>query len=106
GLSLNPAVDGYTLTADANIIHARATLYYRIEEPVRYTFGFINASNVVQNALNNALVYASANFKVDDILTREKLAFKDAVQKRATELVDNEHLGVVVEQCDVQTTWP
>src|SRR4051794_18927369 len=35
GLSLNPAVDGYTLTADANIIHTRATLSYRIEEPVR-----------------------------------------------------------------------
>jgi membrane protease subunit HflK len=106
GPSLNPAVDGYTLTADANIIHVRSTLYYRIEDPVQYTFGFVNASNIVQNALNNAIVYATAMFNVDDILTRNKLAFKEAVQRRAVELLDKENLGVVVDECDVQTTWP
>lgn len=106
GLSLNPAIDGYTLTADANIIHARATLSYRIQDPVRYTFGFINASNVVQNVLNNAIVFASANFKVDDVLTREKAGFQEAVRRRAVELLEKENLGVTVEQCDVITTWP
>lgn len=104
--TLNPAVDGYTITADANIIHVRSTLYYRIEDPVRYTFGFVNASNVVLNALNNAIVYASANFKVDDILTRDKAGFQEAVRQHATELLDKENVGVTVDQCDVQTTWP
>jgi modulator of FtsH protease HflK len=106
GPSLNPAIDGYTITADANIVHVRSTLYFRIEDPVRYTFGFVNASNVVQNALNNAIVYASANFKVDDILTRDKAGFQEAVRRRATELLDKENVGVAVDQCDVQTTWP
>ena len=106
GPDLNPAVDGYTLTADANIIHTRATLYYRIEDPVRYTFKFVNASNIVQNALNNAIVYASAHFDVDDVLTRDKVAFKEAVQRRVRELLDKEDVGVTVDQCDVQTTWP
>ena len=31
--SLNPALDGYVLTADENIVHARATLTYRISDP-------------------------------------------------------------------------
>lgn len=106
GASLNPATDGYTITADANIIHVRATLSYRIQDPVRYTFGFTNAARVVQNVLDNAIVFASANFKVDDILTREKAAFQEAVRRRAVELLDNENVGVAVEQCDVQTTWP
>ena len=106
GNSLNPAIDGYTITADANIVHVRSTLYYRIEDPVRYTFDFVNASNVVQNALNNAIVYASANFKVDDILTRDKAGFQDAVRSRATELLEQQNVGVAVDQCDVQTTWP
>jgi membrane protease subunit HflK len=106
GSSLNPAVDGYTLTADANIIHVRSTLYYVIEDPVRYVFNFVSASNVVQNALNNAIVFASANFKVDDILTRDKFAFQEAVQKRASALLEQENVGVAVRQCDVQTTWP
>src|ERR1041385_35480 len=29
GASLNPAMDGYALTADGNIVHTRATLTYR-----------------------------------------------------------------------------
>src|SRR6185436_2107569 len=32
--SLNPAVEGYALTADGNIIHARARLSYRITDPL------------------------------------------------------------------------
>src|SRR5271154_2914394 len=48
--SLNPAVDGYALTADRNIIHTRATLYYHIEDPIRFVFSFESASNAVQNA--------------------------------------------------------
>ena len=106
GVSLNPAVDGYTLTADQNIIHARATLSYSIEDPIRYTFHFVNASNVVQNALNNAIVYASANYKVDDILTHDKFGFQEAVRKRAAELLEKQDVGVAINQCDVQTTWP
>lgn len=106
GNSLNPAVDGYTLTADANIIHVKATLSYHIEDPVRYTFKFVNASNIVQNALNNAIVYASAHFNVDDVLTRDKAGFKEAVERRARQRLDQEDVGVVVDQCDVQTTWP
>jgi membrane protease subunit HflK len=106
GPSLNPAIDGYTLTADANIIHVRSTLSFHVQDPVRYIFGFVGASNLVQNALNNAIVYASANFKVDDILTKDKAGFQKAIEKRATELLDKENVGVAVDQCDVQTTWP
>jgi membrane protease subunit HflK len=106
GATLNPALDGYTLTADANIIHVRSTLTYHVVDPVRYVFHFVAASNIVQNALNNAIVYASANFKVDDILTKDKVGFQAAIEKRATQLLERDNLGVAVDQCDVQTTWP
>jgi membrane protease subunit HflK len=43
---------------------------------------------------------------VDDILTKDKAGFQEAVRRRATELLDKENLGVAVDQCDVQTTWP
>jgi len=106
GATLNPALDGYTLTADANIIHVRATLTYHVVDPVRYVFGFVEASNIVQNALNNAIVYASANFKVDDILTKDKVGFQAAIEKRVTELLEKENVGVAVDQCYPQSTWP
>ena len=97
GGSLNPAQDGYALTADGNIIHTRATLSYHIEDPIRYVFSFVSASNVVQNALDNALLYTAAHFKVDDILNRDIAGFRDAVRKRATDLINREDVGVVVD---------
>ena len=63
GGTLNPIADGYAMTADANIIHTRATLTYRIKDPIRYVFSFVNASNAVQNALDNALLLRRVAFQ-------------------------------------------
>jgi modulator of FtsH protease HflK len=106
GGPLNPIVDGYALTADANIIHTRAILTYRIRDPIRYVFSFVNASNAVQNALDNALLYAASRFRVDDILTRDIAGFQAAVRRRATQSAEMQDLGIVVEQCAVQSIPP
>jgi membrane protease subunit HflK len=106
GASLNPAIDSYAITADENIVHARATLTYRINDPIRFVFNFVNASNAVQNALDDALLYAAAHFKVDDILTRNIVGFSEAVQKRVTTLVEAQDLGIVVDQCTVKSIPP
>ena len=45
---LQPGVDGYTLTGDGNIIHVRATLTYRITDPISYVFNFANATNLTR----------------------------------------------------------
>ncbi len=76
GPSLNPAIDGYVITADRNIVHTRATLNYHIDDPIAYIFNFASASNSIQNALNNALLFTAAHFNVDDILTRDVDGFR------------------------------
>jgi membrane protease subunit HflK len=106
GSSLNPAIDGYVITGDGNIVHTRATLYYRIQDSIRYKFDFENASNAVQNALDNALVYASARFRVDDMLTREITRFQEIVRARAAELIDKQNLGITIEHCQVESKPP
>ena len=60
----------------------------------------------MQNALDNALLYAATRFKVDDILTRDIAGYKDAVRQRATELLEFQRAGVVLEQCDVESRPP
>ena len=116
GPTLNPAIDGYTLTADKNIIHAKATLRYHVDDPVRCVFGFAGdgqqqsfgltgISNAVLNVLDNALVHASALTRVDDVLL-DKIAFQDAVQRRVAKLVQEQQLGIVVDQCIVETRQP
>lgn len=106
GPSLNPAVDSYALTADGNIVHVRATLSYRIQDPVRYVFGFVNVSNAVQSALDNALLATAARFGVDDLLTRDRLGFQEAVRRRVEQLIAAQDLGIVVEQCSVVSRPP
>lgn len=103
---LNPLIDSYVLTADRNIVHTRATLTYHISDPVAYVFNFVNASNTVRNALDEALMYAASSFSVDDILTRDVAGFREAVRKRATALVTQENLGIEVEECLVQSRPP
>ena len=105
GPSLNPVADGYTLTSDANIIHARATARYRINNPVQYALSFVNASNVVQNALNNALFHVSARLKAEEALLNT-LDFRERLERKMRELAEDQKLGITVEQVEVQTKAP
>jgi membrane protease subunit HflK len=106
GPSLNPAVDSYLLTADGNIVHSRATLTYRIADPIAFIFNFVNASNSVQNALDSALLFAASRYTVDDILTRDVMGYNDTVRRRVTELSTQRNLGIFIEQCSVQSVPP
>lgn len=116
GPSLNPAIDGYALTGDGNIVHTKATLSYRIADPkhcvfdfaagTNQTFSLAGVSNAVLNALDNALVQTAARFKVDDLLLNDAIGFQDAVQRRIVKLVQEQKLGVIVDQCIVQSRPP
>jgi membrane protease subunit HflK len=106
GVSLVPGKDGYVITADRNIIHTRATLFYQVDQPIHYMFDFVSASNTVQNDLNNALLYTAAHFKVDDILYYDVEGFRDAVRQRVSSLVDQQRLGITVKDCTVDRTAP
>jgi len=101
GDSLHPARDGYLLTADENIVHVRATLRFRIAEPgLRFALGFTDATNAVRGALNNALMYAAARYKVDDALTRDQAGFRETALARLGHLIDTQQLGILVEQIE------
>lgn len=104
--SLHPAVDSYAISADGNILHTRAALYYRIHDPARFILDFANATNALQSALDNALISTAARFTVDDILNHDIVAFKEAVRRRLTEHVEAQRLGVTVEQCDIESRAP
>lgn len=101
GDSLQPGVDGYLLTGDVNIVHLRATLRYRIAEPgLRYMLDLANASNLVQNAFNNALLHTAARYRVDDALTRDQAGFREAARNRLEQLASRHQLGITEIQVD------
>ena len=106
GPSLNPLIDGYVLTADHSIVHTRARLSYHITDPIQYIFNFVSASNAVQNALDNALLYSAAKFNADDIIINDITRFQEAVQQNVEDLVEQDNLGIAVDQCTVESIPP
>lgn len=103
---LRPEADGYTLTADGNIIHVRASVKYRITDPIRYTFNFENVTDILTNIVNNSIIYASARFTADAALYRDKLGYRDTVIERVRQLVEGLDLGITLEPSDVETKAP
>ena len=108
GQSLNPAIDGFAITADRNIVHLRVTLNYHIDDPIPYIFNFASASNSIQNMLNNALLFTAARYNVDDILINKRTEFQDAVQARVSDLTEQAQLGIIIDpgQVQVQSVAP
>jgi len=103
--TLNPASEGYVLTGDGNILHVRATLRYRISDPVAYTFNFVAASNTVENCLNNAIYWSAARTKADSIYG-DIASFRDLVKQRVSDQLALANLGVLIEGLDVERVAP
>jgi len=105
-VGLNPATDGYTLSAEGSIMHVWATLRYRITDPVKYLFGFTNAATVVTNIVDNAILFASARYKVDEAYRLDRNGFTDRVLARVDQLVSQHDLGITREQSEVTARPP
>jgi membrane protease subunit HflK len=104
--SLDPATISYALTSDTNIIHVLATVRYRITDPIKFTFNFADAAMFVTNDLNNALLFTTSHFTVDDALTGQPAAFKEAVETRMRDLAAKQDLGITVDGVDPVTSAP
>lgn len=106
GPSLNPAVDGYAVTGDGNIIHVRVSLDYRITDPISYVLNFGNAKQIVTNVLDNAVLGAAAQFTVDNAVRLERSAFKDKVVQIFNRTAAQQKLGIAVESSKLESIAP
>ncbi len=92
---LAPGVDGHVLTSDGNILHVRASLRYRISNPVAHIFQFANATNLLRSTLDNAIQWASVRHTADDALYKKRVQFRDAIRLRVSNLIERQGLGGV-----------
>jgi membrane protease subunit HflK len=106
GFTLNPAIDGYTITSDGNIIHVSATIRYRITEPLNYVLNFVNASNVIKSAVDNALFYASSFYTADRAVRDDQLGFRETVLNRVRDRINEHKLGISIESGEVVVKPP
>jgi membrane protease subunit HflK len=66
---------------------------------------FVNASNVVQNAVDNSLFFVSS-FYTAARAREDQLGFKDMLMQRVRDLAVSEHLGIAIETCDLRIIPP
>jgi modulator of FtsH protease HflK len=106
--SLQPGVEGYTLTGDGNIIHVKTTLKYRLQPSSVLTvvFSLANPTNLLQNMLDNSVHYAAARSTADDALYLRVSAFKELITQRFKEHLEERRLNLIVETLEVQTMAP
>jgi membrane protease subunit HflK len=102
GVSLHPAREGYLITADGGIMHARATVRYRISEPLKFYLNHRDGALLMTNLVDNALSYAAARFTEEDALRRNITAFREAMLGRLRELILQHDVGVTLEASDIQ----
>jgi membrane protease subunit HflK len=104
--SLTPGVDGHVITSDGNILHVRATLRYKIVNPITYGFSFSNVTNLLRNTLDNSIHWAAVRYTADDALYKERVAFRDSIRQRASELIERHQIGVSLDTLDVEVAAP
>jgi modulator of FtsH protease HflK len=106
GTSLRPGADGYTVTADANLMHSRWALRYTVSQPEPYAFGFGDMDRILRNELDHAVAKCSAQFPVDRALRSDIEAFRAAVDTELRRRCEELGLGVQVVRTDVLAAIP
>lgn len=94
GETLDPALDGYTVTGDANIIHTMWRIEYQIDDVVNYVLNVADPEALIRSSLAAAVVHTSSEFTVEEALWGEGLELRARVLKRLQARLDEAHSGI------------
>ena len=131
--ALTPGKDDYLLTADANIVHTSWTVTYRVSNPAKYyrvlstpvepvlngritadpetkdADGFMGTRGPVtflRNAFKQAVIRATAEFRVDDLLSSGQGRYSELVQRNFTQLLTDADCGIAVDTVTLNRVYP
>lgn len=85
--------DGYLITRDWSIIHAKASFEFSVESPVDYAFKFENLERMLQITIESAMTGAAIEMSTDEILSDQSV-FERKVEQRMKRMIDGRGLGV------------
>lgn len=131
--ALTPGKDSYLITGDANIVHTSWTVSYRISNPAKYyttlgtpvdpvvngrisgdpefkdADGFVGTRGPVtflRNTFQQAVIEATAEFKVDDLLAAGQGHYAEQVQRLFTRLLTAADCGITVDTVTLNRVYP
>ncbi len=103
---LRPGVDGYLLTGDANIIHSRWVVRYRIADPLTYISAAEDPEGILKVITAEAVLRSTGSFDVDSALRTDVDGLRRAVQARITAELLEHHTGLMIEGLEVDSIMP
>lgn len=106
GSPLDPARDGYSLSADANILHSRWAVRYSVIDTLAHTFRHQLAADLLHRELDRAVIKASAQTPIDDALRTGIEAFRGDVERELRDRVHALGLGVHIQGVDLLQSTP
>lgn len=94
------------LTRDGNIVHVEAVAQYRVSDPARFLFRFLDHEAVVSQAVEAVLRYVVAANTVDEVLTVKRDEISSECARLLQELLDRYGIGVKVVNFRLQDARP
>lgn len=131
--ALTPGKDSYLITGDANIVHTSWTVSYRVSNPAKYyqtlstpiepvangrisgdpeikdADGFMGTRGPVtflRNTFQQAVIQATAEFKVDDLLAAGQGRYSELTQRIFTRLLTEADCGITVDTVTLNRVYP
>lgn len=101
GEGLTLGSDGYVLTGDYNIMHAKWTATYRITEPWKYYSRYSEPREIVGRALDQAVLHQVARTRIDDALYRRTDDLRLAIEAEVQRAVGPTGMDIGVEVSNV-----
>lgn len=105
-LTLHPVRDGYGLTGDVNLIHARFSVSYSITDPRAYVLKARDPEKILRPILLQAAGIAARKMKVDDILTSGRDRFRLDCEQLAQRQLDELGLGITLRAWETREIVP
>lgn len=104
--SLRPDRDGYVLTGDANIIHARWSLRYTVRDPEIFLFGVADAETILRKEMDRAATLVAQQWTVDRVLRRDIEGFRAAVDQILRDRLHLNPIGFQIHRLDLIAVTP
>ncbi len=104
--TLHPFRTGYTLTGDANVVHARLTARFRIVDPIAYAFSAQDPELLLEALLYQSLTRSLASTGVDAALTTERELLRQDAQRLAQAELDRLELGIQIVALEFRELLP
>lgn len=101
GTTLDPVIDGYTLTADFNIIQGRFVMRYRIVDPFRFATAGDDIEALLSRLAYRALSRQIGTRNIDTSLTAERRELAALAEESTRALARELNLGVEITAIDI-----